>query len=228
MFEVKRLICRTQTKSCAVAQISDTLGLSKSKMLLRIGLLYSTFPKRQTKILMCSLSPVFKKAVILVYRENNKLKKKMVSIVSVALICSHVHNWCLWFKRLHFSFSLLCDFFYVMTRPTLVQPFPMGIQTPLSSVGLSRSLRCRSDWEILQVRSPHTATLSPLNHSQSTSTKPFCSFSSFVFRHTPQSLFSLYVHAHTHTHNPNQPLQAFQYSSLHLLLKLWTIFGLCD
>ncbi|TNN83046.1 T-lymphoma invasion and metastasis-inducing protein 2 [Liparis tanakae] len=28
---------------------------------------------------MCSLSPVFKKAVILVYRENNKLKKKMAS-----------------------------------------------------------------------------------------------------------------------------------------------------
>lgn len=39
---------------------------------------------------MCSLSPVFKKAVILVYRENNKLKKKMVSIVSMALIYSHM------------------------------------------------------------------------------------------------------------------------------------------
>lgn len=35
---------------------------------------------------MCFLSPVFKKAVILVYRENNKLKKKMVSRVSVVLI----------------------------------------------------------------------------------------------------------------------------------------------
>lgn len=44
----------------------------------------------KTKTLMCSLSPVFKKAVILVYRENNKLKKKMVSIVSVALIYSHM------------------------------------------------------------------------------------------------------------------------------------------
>lgn len=29
---------------------------------------------------------MFKKAVILVYRENNKLKKKMVSLVSVSLI----------------------------------------------------------------------------------------------------------------------------------------------
>ena len=41
---------------------------------------------------MCSLSPVFKKAVILVYRENNKLKKKMVSIVSALIYSSHATN----------------------------------------------------------------------------------------------------------------------------------------
>ena len=41
--------------------------------------------KTKTLVLFPPLSPVFKKAVILVYRENNKLKKKMVGIVPVTL-----------------------------------------------------------------------------------------------------------------------------------------------
>lgn len=62
-------------------------------MLLWVAFLYSAFPKRRshskTQKPMCFLSPVFKKAVILVYRENNKLKKKMVSAVSVVLILTY-------------------------------------------------------------------------------------------------------------------------------------------
>lgn len=69
---------------------------------------FSRFPQEalavKTKTLMCSLSPVFKKAVILVYRENNKLKKKMVSTVSVALIYSHDTNGVFGVKRCIFFF----------------------------------------------------------------------------------------------------------------------------
>lgn len=73
-----------------------------------------------------------------------------------------------------------------LTRPTLVQHFLTAIQTPLSSAGSSRSLRCRSDWAILQVRVP-------LNRSQSASTESFCSSASFVLPRThtlPPSLSS--------------------------------------
>lgn len=158
-------------------------------MLLRVALLQSAFPKRQSQSKLrrwCFLSPVFKKAVILVYRENNKLKKKMVSIMSGALIYSHMLQiGSLVWNIAFFIFLYPCGILYVMTRPTLAQHFLTEIRTPSSSVGSSRSLRCRSDWEILQVRGRHTATLSPLNHSQSTSTKSFCSFSPFIFPHTP-------------------------------------------
>lgn len=43
---------------------------------------------RQTKAPLCFLSPVFKKAAILVCRENNKLKKKMVN----AACCPHLQS----------------------------------------------------------------------------------------------------------------------------------------
>lgn len=91
-----------------------------------------------------------------------------------------------------FFSSPQCCILYVMTRPTLVQHFLTAIQTPLSSVGSSRSPRFRSDWEILQVRAQHTYdyTLSSLNHSQSTSTKSFSSSASFIFPHWD---------THTHT-----------------------------
>ena len=66
------------------------------KCLCGVALLQTDFPQEafavEIKMLMCSLSlsPVFKKAVILVYREHNKLKKKMVSITSVVLVYLHV------------------------------------------------------------------------------------------------------------------------------------------
>lgn len=75
---------------------------------------FSRFPQEafavKTQTLMCSLSPVFKKAVILVYRENNKLKKKMVSIVSALIYYSHATNAVFGVRRSIFLFfSPLCD-----------------------------------------------------------------------------------------------------------------------
>lgn len=83
------------------------------------------------------LSPVFKKAVILVYRENSKLKKKMVSGVltwhKLFLVPNKILLTCL-YASLH-----------LVTRPTLAQRTLTAIRTLLSSVGSSPSLRCRSD-----------------------------------------------------------------------------------
>lgn len=98
------------------------------------------------------------------------------------------HIECVWCETLHFlSYPILL--FSCNARPTLVRRSLMAIRTPSSSAGSSRSRRCRSDWEILQVRGRHAAKLSPTNHSQSTSTK------SFSF-HIPLSPFALPTHPH--------------------------------
>lgn len=65
--------------------------LEGCKKFLRDALLQSLSPRdihRKTHPDAFSLT-VFKKAVILVYRENNKLKKRMVSIVCDAAVSSH-------------------------------------------------------------------------------------------------------------------------------------------
>lgn len=99
----------------------------------------SGFPKKHSRSNLTDvlLSPVFKKAVILVYRENSKLKKKMVSVVltwhKLLLVPSKILLTCL-YASLH-----------LVTRPTLAQRTLTAIQTLLSSVGSSPSLRCRSD-----------------------------------------------------------------------------------
>lgn len=58
---------------------------------------------------MCfSSSAVFKKAVILVYRENNKLKKKMVSVGSVALIFLYPTQIVSWVEKSKRISSAIC------------------------------------------------------------------------------------------------------------------------
>lgn len=179
-------------------------------MLLWVAFLQIVLPKRRSQSkLRCwcarflSMSPVFKKAVILVYRENNKLKKKMVCIMFVMSFNFMWHKQC--WNIAFLSFPHVA-FFYV-TRQTIVRHILTAIQIHSSSVGSSRSLRFRSDWEILQVRGRDTATLSPLNHSQSTSNKSF---------------FALYPRYHiSSTHNTHLFWHFYSAPSLlpYLLLK---------
>lgn len=148
----------------------------------------------KTKTLMCffffslslSLSLVFKKAVILVYRENNKLKKKMVRVVCATL--TRARN-CVWYGATFFLPSSYVAFFFfllfLMTRPTLVLLFVTEILTRLSSVGSFLALRCRSDWEMLQVRRWHTAVFSPFK-SLTKNINWILAFLSHLPAHAPQ------------------------------------------
>lgn len=121
--------------------------------------------------------------------------KSSVCFAHLHLMC---HKRCLWCETWHFSLLPRATF-SVTTRQTPAQHFLTEIRTPLNSAGSSRSLRCRSDWEILQVRGRHTATLSTLNHSQSTPTKSFgLSPPSYFPTHTPKLI--LLAHTHTHAH----------------------------
>ena len=169
-------------------------------MLLWVALLQSGFPQEaiavKTKTLICSLASVQESGDIGLQGEQQAEEedgKSSVSSTHLHLMC---HKWCLWCETSHFSL-LPCVTFSVTTRQTPAQHFLTEIRTPLNSAGSSRSPRCRSDWEILQVRGRHTATLSTLNHSQSTSTKSFVlSPPSYFPTHTPK----LILLAHTHTH----------------------------
>lgn len=155
----------------------------ESKMLLWVALLQLAFPKRhsqlKTKMLMSSLTSVQESCDTGLQGKQQAEEKdgKYCVCFTYFLLC---HNTVFFSLITHAAFLFVCD---DQTNPRSAlshgdsDPFKFRWLIPLSA---------------LQVRLGNTAGKeAALNHSQSTSTKSFCSF---ILLHTPLSSFCMPTH----------------------------------